>query len=178
MKFIEPLQTEWVRIIVFVPKKDAALLFCVDYSKNNAVASRDSNLLLQMDKCIDFLWVAEMFFTLHANVDYWQIELYKIDREKSALTSKHVLKQLTNMPIDVTSRLQRYSLWASYRSQSGDIMIFYVWMRSSYSQELHRSTSSTQKRLMALQGCRCNPQTSESCFLHNYNWLFRQYHLV
>lgn len=50
---IESAQTEWAAPIVFAPKKDRTLWFCVDYRKLNAVTGRDSYPIPRMDGSID-----------------------------------------------------------------------------------------------------------------------------
>lgn len=98
MKVIEPAQTEQALPIVFVPKKNGTLPFCVDFCKCNAVTTRDSYALQRMDECIDTLRDAKIFSTLGANSSYWQIEVHKSDLEKTKFTSHHGLYKLTRMP--------------------------------------------------------------------------------
>lgn len=64
---IEPAQTEWASPIVFAPKEDGTLRFCVDYRKLNAVTKRDSSPIPRMEECIESLDQATVFSTLDAN---------------------------------------------------------------------------------------------------------------
>lgn len=47
---VEPVTAELASRIVFAPKKDGSLVFCVDYQKLNAVTVRNSYILWRMDK--------------------------------------------------------------------------------------------------------------------------------
>ena len=49
---IEPASSEWASQVVFVPKKDGSLHFCVDYRRLNACTLAHSYPLLRMDDCI------------------------------------------------------------------------------------------------------------------------------
>lgn len=52
LEVIEPVQTERTWPIIFSPKKDGLLWFCVDYRMLNAVSVHDSYTILRMDDCI------------------------------------------------------------------------------------------------------------------------------
>lgn len=79
----EPTTTEWASPLVFVPKKDGNLRFCVGYRKLNAVTVGESYLIPRMDERIDSLREASIYSTLDGNSGYWQIEIYQKDREKT-----------------------------------------------------------------------------------------------
>lgn len=51
-----------------------------------------------MDERIDSLGEATVFSTLDANGSYWQIEIEKSDRDKTAFTSPHGLYRFIRMP--------------------------------------------------------------------------------
>lgn len=63
----EPATTEWTSPIVFVPKKNGRLRFCIDYRHLNAVTVCDSYLILRMDDCIDSLERARILSIFDAN---------------------------------------------------------------------------------------------------------------
>ena len=85
MDVIEEAECEWASPIVFVPKPDGTMRFCVDYRRLNAMTIRDSYPIPRMDECIESLGYAKIFSNLDANCGYWQIEIDEDDREKTAL---------------------------------------------------------------------------------------------
>lgn len=95
---IEPSISEWAAPVVFAPKKDGTLRFCIDYRRLNAVTIRDSYPIPRMDECIDSLGDAQVFSTLDCNSGYWQIEVETEDRPKTAFVTHHGVYQYTRMP--------------------------------------------------------------------------------
>ena len=95
---IEPSSSEWASPVVFVPKKDGTLRFCVDYRRLNAVTKRDAYPLPRMDECIDSLGEATIFSTLDCNSGYWQIEIDDRDKDKTTFTSHSGLFRFLRMP--------------------------------------------------------------------------------
>jgi hypothetical protein len=83
MKVIEPSTSEWAAPVIFVPKPDGSMRFCIDYRKLNSITERDMYPLTRMDDCIESLGDARVFYTLDANAGYWKIRLSKDDREKT-----------------------------------------------------------------------------------------------
>lgn len=74
-KVIELVTTDWVALVLFVPKKDGSSCFCDDYQKLNAVTTHDSYQLFLMDECVDSFGKVIAFSTLEANSGDWQIEI-------------------------------------------------------------------------------------------------------
>ena len=95
---IEPSTSEWAAPVVFAPKKDGTLRFCVDYRRLNAVTLRDSYPIPRMDECIDSLGDAQIFSTLDFNSGYWQVTIDESDKEKTAFVTHQGLFQFTRMP--------------------------------------------------------------------------------
>ena len=98
MDVIEEAECEWASPVVFAPKPDGTLRFCVDYRRLNAMTVRDSYPIPRMDECIDSLGDANVFTTLDANCGYWQIEIDEDDRDKTAFTSHWGLFRFKRMP--------------------------------------------------------------------------------
>lgn len=99
-KIIEPAQTERDAPIVFVPKKDGSLHFCVDYQKLNAVTVRNTYPVSHMDAPIDYFPDSTGFSTLPANSGYWQIEVKEAGPDNTACTFYHGPYQFTVMLFD------------------------------------------------------------------------------
>lgn len=97
-KVIEPSTSEWASPIVFAPKKDGTLRFCIDYRKLNAMTIRDSYPIPWMDECIDSLRNAAVFSTLDANWGYWQVPIRPDHRPNTSFTSHFGLYQFLRMP--------------------------------------------------------------------------------
>lgn len=70
MKDITSAQTERAAPIVFDPKKDVALRFCVYYRKLNSVTVKDSPPLEWMNQRIGLVGDARVFSKLEANSEY------------------------------------------------------------------------------------------------------------
>ena len=83
---ITPSNAEWASPVVFVPKPDGSLRFCVDYRKLNKITVRDSYPMPRMDECIDSLGSATVFTTLDCNSGYWQLPVAEEDQDKTTFT--------------------------------------------------------------------------------------------
>ena len=83
---IEPAYSAWESPVLFVPKKDCKLRFCIDYRRLNSVTVKDSYPIPRMDECIDSLGKAQVFSALDAFSGYWQIPIRPEDRHKTAFT--------------------------------------------------------------------------------------------
>ena len=61
---IEPSTFEWAAPVVFAPKKDGMIRFCIDYRRLNYVTLRESYHIPRMEEYIDTLGEAAIFSTL------------------------------------------------------------------------------------------------------------------
>ena len=100
---IEPAMSEWAAPVLFAPKKDGKLRFCIDYRKLNSMTVKDTYPLPRMDECIDSLGESEYFTTLDAFAGYWQINLRKRDRHKTAFVCHAGTYQYKRMPFGLTN---------------------------------------------------------------------------
>lgn len=89
--------TEWASSVVFAPKKDGSLRFCVDHRRLNVMTVRDSYPIPKIDECIDSLGTAAIFSTLDANSGYWQIEMYEKNVDKTDSVTYNGLYRYTRM---------------------------------------------------------------------------------
>lgn len=107
-EFVEQTKTEWVSSIVFEPKKDGLLNFCVNYRRLNAMTVRNSFFLPSMNECINFLGEARIFSALDASSGYWHVEIDAHDRSKTAFRSHHGLFQIVRMPVGLKNAPVKY----------------------------------------------------------------------
>ena len=100
---IEPAQSEWASPVVFAPKADGTLRFCVDYRRLNLATMKDSYPIPRMDECIDSLGDAEIFSTLDCNAGYWQIPIRVSDRDKTTFICHAGTYRYTRMSFGLTN---------------------------------------------------------------------------
>jgi len=100
---IEPAYSEWAAPVLFAPKKDGKLRFCIDYRKLNSMTQKDTYPLPRMDECIDTLGEAEYFTTLDAYSGYWEMKIRPQDRHKTAFVCHAGTFQCTRMPFGLTN---------------------------------------------------------------------------
>ena len=100
---IEPSNSEWAAPVLFAPKKDGKLRFCIDYRKLNTMTVKDSYPLPRMDECIDTLGDAKVFTTLDAFWGYWQITVPEEDRAKTSFVCHAGQYQYIRMPFGLTN---------------------------------------------------------------------------
>ena len=81
---IEPSDSAWASNVVLVKNKDGTKRICVNYRRLNAVTIKDAYPIPHIDKLLDTLSDAKWFSTLDLASGYWQVELEKEAKQKSA----------------------------------------------------------------------------------------------
>lgn len=81
---IEPCQSKRVSHVLFAPKKDEKLRFCINYRHLNSMVLKDSYAIPSMDEYIDLLGNAKLFSTLDSYSGYWQVSVKEENPNKTA----------------------------------------------------------------------------------------------
>ncbi|XP_073713213.1 uncharacterized protein [Misgurnus anguillicaudatus] len=88
----------WAAPIVLVQKKTGAWRFCVDYRKLNLVTKKDAFPLPRIEDSLAGLTQSPWYSTLDLASGYWQVQVARADREKTAFTTPFGLFQWDRMP--------------------------------------------------------------------------------
>ena len=95
---IKPSSSPWASPVVLVQKRDGSLRFCIDYRKVNQVTTKDAYPLPRVDDTLNALSGSQWFTTLDLLSGYWQVEVAKKDREKTAFCTTEGLYEFNVMP--------------------------------------------------------------------------------
>ena len=85
---IQPSASPWASPVVLVQKKDGTMRFCIDYRQLNAVTRKDAYPLPRIDETLEALGGLKWFSTLDLLSGYWQVEMSKQDRLKTAFSTR------------------------------------------------------------------------------------------
>ena len=92
------IQPPWASPVVLVCKKDGSLQFCIDYRRLNVVTRKDVYPLPWIDDTLETLVGSHWFTTLDLLSSYWQVEVAKEDREKTAFCTQEGLFEFKVLP--------------------------------------------------------------------------------
>ncbi|CAF1434335.1 unnamed protein product [Rotaria sp. Silwood1] len=131
---IEHSTSPWSSPVVLVKKKDGTTRFCVDYRRLNQITTKDAFPLPRIDDIYDQLTKAAYFTKFDFKAGYFQVPLDKLDRPKTAFSTRdghfqfRVLPQgLTNGPPTfqrIVNQILGPNRWKHVLAYIDDIIIY------------------------------------------------------
>ena len=101
--FIRPSQSPYGAPILFVPKKDGGLRFCIDYRWLNKKTVKNRYPLPLPEEMFDRLGRAKVFSKIDLKSGYWQIPVRPEDVSKTAFRTRWGLYEYVVMPFGLTN---------------------------------------------------------------------------
>ena len=164
---ITPSQSPWASPIVLVRKKDGSIRFCVDYRKLNEVTIKDAYPIPRIEDSLDSLCGSQWFTTLDLASGYWQVEMEKEDREKTAFVTRKGLYEFTVMPFGLCNAPATFQRLME-RVLSGlqwEIAVLYIDDIVVHGRSFEEHIERLRAVLKRLQAANLTLKTKKCCFL-------------
>ena len=100
--FIRPSESPWGAPMLFAPKKDGGLRFCIDYRWLNKKKIRNWYPLLLPKEMMDRPGGARVFSKIDLKSGFWQVPICEEDIPKTAFRMRWGLFEFLVMPFGVT----------------------------------------------------------------------------
>jgi hypothetical protein len=84
---IEESHSSWPSFIFHVRKKNRDFRLCVDCKKLNDITKKDRFSLSRIDYSLNTMSGAKWFSTLDLKSGYWQVDLHRDEKEKTAFST-------------------------------------------------------------------------------------------
>ena len=101
--FIRPSSSPYGAPVLFVPKKDGSLQFCIDYRWLNRKTVKNRYPLPLPEELFDRLGSATVFTKIDLRSGYWQMPVKPEDVHKTAFKTRWGLYECLVMPFGVTN---------------------------------------------------------------------------
>jgi hypothetical protein len=101
--FIRPSTSPWGAPVLFAPKKDGGLRFCIDYRGLNKQTVKNAYPLPRADDRIDQLNGAKFFSKIDLRSGYWQIPIDAEDVTKTAFRTRYGHFEWLVLPFGLTN---------------------------------------------------------------------------
>src|SRR5919205_3717079 len=100
---IRPSLSPWASPVVVVGKKDGTQRLCVDYRKLNGITKSDRYPIPRIDSLLESFREANWFSGIDLASGYWQVEMSRTDREKTAFIVEQGLYEFNVMPFGLSN---------------------------------------------------------------------------
>jgi hypothetical protein len=101
--FIRPSNSPWGAPVLFAPKKDGGLRFCIDYRGLNKQTVKNAYPLPRADDLIDQLQGAQFFSKIDLRSGYWQIPIDADSVHKTAFRTRYGHFEWLVLPFGLTN---------------------------------------------------------------------------
>ena len=83
---IQPSQSAWCNVVLFVRKTDGGLRFCINFCHLNACTKKDSYPLLRIQEALESLVGTGQFSCLDLKSWFWQIKMEEVSKQYTTFT--------------------------------------------------------------------------------------------
>ena len=101
--FVRPSDSPYGTPVLFVPKKDGSLQFCIDYRWLNKKTAKNRYPLPLPEELFDRLGSAKLFSKIDLRSGYWQMPVKPRDVHKTAFKMRWGLYEFLVMPFGATN---------------------------------------------------------------------------
>ena len=101
--FVRPSDSPYSVPVLFVPKKDGSLRFCIDYRRLNKKTVKNRYPLPLPEELFDWLGSARAFMKIDLRSGYWQMPVKPGDVQKTVFKTRWGLYEFWVMPFGVTN---------------------------------------------------------------------------
>ena len=106
--FIRPSESPWGALVLFAPRKDGGLRFCIDYRWLNKKTIRNRYPLPLLEEMMDRLGGGRVFSKIDLKLGYWQVLIREEDIPKTAFWMRWGLFKFLVMPFGVTNASSQF----------------------------------------------------------------------
>ena len=100
---ISESQSDFANPVHIVRKKCGGMRYCIDFRALNAITVRDAYPLPLISECMDTLAGSVWYSSVDMASGYWQIELEKEDKHKTAFLTRWGLYEFNRLPFGLAS---------------------------------------------------------------------------
>ena len=172
--YIQPSNSPYGAPVLFAPKKDGGLRFCIDYRWLNKKTIRNQYPLPLPEELFDRLGGSKVFSKIDLRSGYWQVPLRQEDRKKTAFKTRWGLFEYLVVPFGVTNAPAQFmnlmnDVLAQYLDDFvlvflDDILVFSNSLEE-HAEHLRKVFTELRRHHLFAKASKCEIQTSSVEFL-------------